>query len=106
MSTSKPRFMVTVSDEMYQQINDYRFSRQFKSQTLAINDLIEKGLEALGIKEEEPVEDDELTEDEVELLTVPYELAEYRTAITEALQRGTQRNIQSEDTHSKNNQAE
>lgn len=43
-----------------------------------------------------------LTEDEVELLTVPYELAEYRTAITEALQRGTQRNIQSEDTPSKN----
>lgn len=43
-----------------------------------------------------------LTEEEVELLTVPYELAEYRTAITEALQRGTQRNIQSEDTPSKN----
>lgn len=43
-----------------------------------------------------------LTEDEVELLTVPYELAEYRTAITEALQRGTQRNVQSEDTPSKN----
>ena len=38
-----------------------------------------------------------LTEEEVELLTVPYELAEYRTAITEALQRGTQRNVQSED---------
>ena len=46
-----------------------------------------------------------LTEDEVELLTVPYELAEYRTAITEALQRGTQRNVQSEDTPSKNVQA-
>lgn len=45
-----------------------------------------------------------LTEDEVELLTVPYELAEYRTAITEALQRGTQRNVQSEDTPSKNAQ--
>ena len=43
-----------------------------------------------------------LTEEEVELLTVPYELAEYRTAITDALQRGTQRNIQSEDTPSKN----
>ena len=43
-----------------------------------------------------------LTEEEVELLTVPYELAEYRTAITDALQRGTQRNIQSEDTLSKN----
>ena len=47
-----------------------------------------------------------LTEDEVELLTVPYELAEYRTAITEALQRGTQRNVQSEDTPSKNAQVE
>lgn len=47
-----------------------------------------------------------LTEDEVELLTAPYELAEYRTAITEALQRGTQRNVQSEDTSSKNAQVE
>ena len=47
-----------------------------------------------------------LTEDEVELLTVPYELAEYRTAITEALQRGTQRNVQSEDAPSKNAQDE
>ena len=45
-----------------------------------------------------------LTEDEVELLTVPYELAEYRTAITEALQRGTARNIQSEEDKSKNTQ--
>lgn len=47
-----------------------------------------------------------LTEDEVELLTAPYELAEYRTSITEALQRGTQRNVQSEDTSSKNAQVE
>ena len=47
-----------------------------------------------------------LTEDEVELLTVPYELAEYRTAITEALQRGTQRNVQSEDAPSKNAKVE
>ena len=39
-----------------------------------------------------------LTEEEVELLTAPYELAEYRTAITEALQHGTQRNIKSEET--------
>lgn len=37
-----------------------------------------------------------LTEEELELLTAPYELAEYRAAITEALKRGTQRNIESE----------
>jgi hypothetical protein len=37
-----------------------------------------------------------LTEDEVELLTVPSDLAEYKSAITEALYRGTKRNIESE----------
>jgi hypothetical protein len=35
----------------------------------------------------------ELTADEVELLTSPLDLAEYRTAITEALRRGTQRDV-------------
>lgn len=37
-----------------------------------------------------------LTEDEVELLTVPYDLAEYKSAIMEALYKGTKRNIESE----------
>ena len=39
---------------------------------------------------------DLLTEDEVELLTSPLELATYKTAITEAMFRGTARNILSE----------
>lgn len=39
-----------------------------------------------------------LTEDEVELLTSPLELAAYKTAITEAMFKGTARNIESEDT--------
>ncbi len=37
-----------------------------------------------------------LTEEVVELLTVPADLATYKTAITEALHRGTKRNIESE----------
>ena len=37
-----------------------------------------------------------LTEDDVELLTVPADLAEYKSAITEALYKGTKRNIESE----------
>ena len=37
-----------------------------------------------------------LTEEAVELLTVPSDLAEYKTAITEALYKGTKRNIESE----------
>jgi hypothetical protein len=38
-----------------------------------------------------------LTEDEVELLTSPLELATYKAAITEAMFKGTARNIESED---------
>ena len=38
-----------------------------------------------------------LTEDTVELLTSPGELAEYKDAITEAMLKGTKRNVQSED---------
>ena len=38
-----------------------------------------------------------LTEDTVELLTTPYDLAEYKEAITECLYKGTKRNIQSEE---------
>ena len=37
-----------------------------------------------------------LTEDMVELLTAPYDLAGYKEAITEALYKGTKRNIESE----------
>lgn len=39
---------------------------------------------------------DLLTEEIVELLTVPADLATYKSAITEALYRGTKRNIESE----------
>ena len=45
-----------------------------------------------------------LTEDEVELLTTPTDLADYKTAITECLFRGTKRNVESEE--SKNAQGE
>ena len=38
-----------------------------------------------------------LTEEEVELLTTPADLATYKAAITEALYKGTKRNIVSED---------
>ena len=38
-----------------------------------------------------------LTEETVELLTTPFELAEYKDAITEAMYKGAKRNIVSED---------
>ncbi|MDR2711657.1 MAG: hypothetical protein LBB91_00905 [Clostridiales bacterium] len=47
---------------------------------------------------------DLLTEEEVELLTSPLELASYKDAITEAMFKGTARNVLSEDDGSKNQQ--
>ena len=39
-----------------------------------------------------------LTEEAVELLTTPMELADYKNAITEAMVNGTRRHVESEDT--------
>lgn len=47
----------------------------------------------------------ELTEEEVELLTSPKDLAGFKDAIMEAMLRGTKRNVESEADGSKNTQA-
>ncbi len=47
-----------------------------------------------------------LTEEELELLTTPLDLAGFKTAISEALFKGTKRNIESEAEPSKNAQVE
>lgn len=47
---------------------------------------------------------DLLTEEELELLTTPLDLAGFKTAISEALYKGTKRNIESEAEPSKNAQ--
>ena len=39
-----------------------------------------------------------LCEDEVELLTSPFDLAKYKNAIMDSMQKGTKRNIESEQT--------
>ena len=55
------------------------------NQSILIHNLTDKG------HPKEP-----LTEDVVELLTTPLDLAGYKTAITEALYKGTKRNVESE----------
>ena len=46
-----------------------------------------------------------LTEEAVELLSTPYDLAEYKNAIVAALYKGTKRYVQSEEPDEKNTQA-
>lgn len=47
-----------------------------------------------------------LTEEEVELLTSPFDLAGFKTAISEALYKGTKRNVVSEEDGPKNAKVE
>lgn len=58
--------------------------------------LCNQGIEIYNLRnsEKKPL----LTEKTVELLTSPGELAEYKDAITEAMLKGTKRNIESDDT--------
>ena len=49
---------------------------------------------------------DLLTEEELELLTTPLQLTNYKEAIIEAMNKGTNRNIESESAKSKNKSAE
>lgn len=60
--------------------------------TLLCNQSIE--IHNLRNSEKKPL----LTEETVELLTSPGEIAEYKDAITEAMLKGTKRNVVSEDT--------
>lgn len=50
--------------------------------------------------------EDLLTEDEVELLTSPLDLAAYKNAITDAMFKGTKRNMESEEETLKNTPGE
>lgn len=47
MATERPRFSITVSEEMYNQINQYQHENRFKTQTKAIAEILRIGLDSL-----------------------------------------------------------
>lgn len=47
MPTDKQRFSITVDDSLYRKIEDFRFERRMKSQSKAVNALMEIGFDAL-----------------------------------------------------------
>lgn len=49
MATDKPRFTITLSEELYEKVNEYQHSKRFSTQTKAIVDLIERGAKSLGL---------------------------------------------------------
>lgn len=60
MATDKPRYTVSVDNELFKQIEDFRFERRFQTRSEATVELIRLGLEQL--KKEETAEKPSETE--------------------------------------------
>lgn len=53
MATNKPRYTVSVDNDLFQKIEDFRFERRFQTRSEATVELIRLGLEALKNQKEE-----------------------------------------------------
>jgi len=47
MATDRPRYTVSVDNELFQKIEDFRFENRFQTRSEATVELIRRGLEAL-----------------------------------------------------------
>jgi len=50
LGTNKPRYSITVDDEMFKKIEDFRFDNRFQTRNQATVELIRLGLEAIEKK--------------------------------------------------------
>lgn len=56
MATNKPRYTVSVDDELFQQIEDFRFENRFQTRSEATVELIKRGLEQIKKEQAEKLE--------------------------------------------------
>lgn len=52
MATEKPRFTITLDDELLELVEDFRYKNRYPNRTMAINALLEAGIEALKEQED------------------------------------------------------
>ena len=53
MPTKKPRFIVTVDEDLFDQIEDFRFENRYQNRNAAMIELIRAGLKAKEERDEE-----------------------------------------------------
>lgn len=58
MATEKPRFCITVDDDLMKEIDDFRFNNRYSSRSKATIELIRLGLAALKDKTDDSSKDD------------------------------------------------
>ena len=55
MATDRPRYTVSVDNELFQKIEDFRFERRYQTRSQATAELIRLGLASLEAEKEKPV---------------------------------------------------
>lgn len=53
MTTDKPRYTITLDEELLQKIDDFRFENRYPNRTQATLELIRLGMEAYAKKEKQ-----------------------------------------------------
>lgn len=53
MATNKPRFSITLDDDLFDRVNKYQHEKRYATQTKAVVDLIQRGMESLGLSIDE-----------------------------------------------------
>ena len=56
MATTRPRYTVSVDDELFERIEDFRFANRYQTRSEATVELIRLGLEAAEKKKADPKE--------------------------------------------------
>ena len=56
MATTRPRYTVSVDDELFERIEDFRFANRYQTRSEATVELIRLGLEAAEQKKADPKE--------------------------------------------------
>lgn len=71
MATTLPRTTITLTQELMEQVDNYRFDRRIRTQSQAVVQLIERGLEVLAAQSDALSDGAALlSKDEAELLTL------------------------------------
>ena len=53
MATKRPRYMISVDDDMFNAIEDFRFEKRYQTRSEATGELIRLGLEVLKRERQE-----------------------------------------------------
>lgn len=58
MATDKPRYTVSVDNEMFQEIENFRFENRYQTRSEATVELIRRGLESLKKEQQQAQKED------------------------------------------------